>query len=60
MNKSLLILAFGLMLNCSSAMAQQKWREMSEDPTVNYYDVVREGETYYANNFKGMNKTILC
>lgn len=53
MNKSLLILAFGLMLNCSSAMAQQKWREMSEDPTVNYYDVVREGETYYANNFKG-------
>ena len=51
-NSIKLIFVIFIILSFSSANAQ-KYKKMMDDPNVNFYDVVKEAENYFANNDTG-------
>lgn len=55
MKKTLRRLALGALILSSfnNISYAQKWVDMSRDPDANFYEVVKEGEDYFANRFKG-------
>lgn len=52
MTKIVTLIALSVSL-CSVSLAQAKYKEMMQDPTVNFYDVCKEADTYFETHSKG-------
>lgn len=48
-----LLLALPFLLHSFTQMSAQRYKEMMEDPSINFYTVVAEAEAYFENNDKG-------